>query len=260
MCILCFMEFYIQLYECLLTSSISTRYCNESQTTIRHPGCLCACKVTVFIHLASWCWGQMRKERSAFLLANCFFLLLILPPLWKALSTFLSALDSTLRSQPSLCLSCGPNYFGGARAAPMWLRDSVIVQEGLWTLPAFLSVGWREEPGCLGVGSGWILLHRVSLGCWIPKLHSFSLSSRQVPLELLLVWLRPSGLFKIGSLYCPVSISFVLLGFTVSGWFINITEPPWGWFISKPESALSWLILKRPCGPSCKHYITLIHT
>lgn len=156
MCILCFMEFYIQLYECLLTSSISTRYCNESQITIRHSGCLCACKVTDFIHLASWCWGQVRKERSAFLLANCFFLLLILPPLWKALSTFLSALDSTLRSQPSLRLSCGPNYFGGARAAPMWLRDIVIVQEGLWTLPAFLSVGRREEPGCLGVGSGWI--------------------------------------------------------------------------------------------------------
>lgn len=31
----------------------------------------------------------------------------------------------------------------------------------------------------------------------------------------------------------------MLLGFTVSGWLINIAEPPWGWLISIPESALS---------------------
>lgn len=60
-----------------------------------------------------------------------------------------------LSTSPSPCLSCGFNYFGGVRPAPM--LDIVVVQEGLWTLPTFLSVGRREEPGCLGVGSGWIL-------------------------------------------------------------------------------------------------------
>lgn len=69
-----------------------------------------------------------------------------------------------LSSSPSLCLSCGFNYFGGARPAPMWLRDIVIVQEGLWTLRTFLSVGRREEPGCLGVGSGWILPSQSQTG------------------------------------------------------------------------------------------------